>query len=199
MASTFDRGKSETFFNFPVASGGTVDVPGLPVLSSRSLKIVKAFLGHSKRDSGNVNIPRVNKDVQVGAFFEEVFIEWEHRREVSGVVDLVGTGSPCDRPRVDSLLDLRIIQIVREQSVDGSAVLRVGRVLDGEVESSITGAKVLVEIIRVDAGKRERWKSSRGNFLIKETDFVESGIVDLETGKLEIVGVASMFSPAGVV
>jgi len=74
-----------------------------------------------------------------------------------------------------------------------------GRVLDREVEGSISGTKVLVKIIGVDARKGKRGGSSGSDFLIESSDFSDSGVVNLQAGDFEEVGVTAVISPVNVV
>jgi len=199
VAGTLHGGESVSVFNFPVTSGGAIDVPRLPMLVGAAVEIVEAFLGDGERHGGDVDISGVDQDVQIGAFLEELFVEGEHRGEVTGVVDLISTGIPGGGSGVDSILDSGCVQIVRQKSVDRSALRDDGGVLDGEIEGTITGTEVLVEIIRVDAGKRESGRASGSNFLVESSDLTDGGVVDLEARNLEVVGVATVVGPVGIV
>jgi hypothetical protein len=195
VAGALDGGESISVFNFPVASGGAVDVPRLPFLKGGAVEIVEAFLSDSERNGSNINVSGVDEDVQVRAFFEEILVEGEHGGVVTFVGDQVGTSLPVGGSGVDGHLDLSSVKIVRKKGIDGSALGFDSGVLDREIKSGITAAEVLVEIIRVDAGKRKRRRASGSDFLVKNTEFGDGGVVDLQTGDLQVVSVTAVIGP----
>ena len=129
VTSSLNGGVGVFFEVLNVTSGGSVDIPGSPRPSrdGGTVQLSQAKLSLSSRDSGNIDITRVDEDVDIGPGADETLVEGDHA--LTGDVVLEGVARGANLPLasggglgVDGGLDILTVQVVDGQLVEGDRV-----------------------------------------------------------------------------
>jgi len=152
VSSSLEGGIRVMLENFDVSSSSSVNEPRSPDLIWDFVQFGQASMSDSKRNSGDINVTRVNQDLEFGSFGEEILVIGDHRVSKAGVVE--GSSSALVPRHVlgsDGTLDVLSVQVVDHSVSDGVASVGISKV-GGEFESSVSSAEILVKIIGIETG-----------------------------------------------
>jgi len=148
VSSSFDCGVGVCVSVFNVSCRSGFDEPWLPRRNDRSVQLKQARLSISKRNCCNVDITRINQNLDSWFLIWEVGVKRNHRLERGSVVDVVGANGPRESCNcVDCILNVSPVQIVCGVSSQIFAVWPSS--VDSKVEGSVSTAEILIKIIRI--------------------------------------------------
>jgi len=126
VAGAFHRGVSELIVYFPVSSGPFVHVPRAPSSGGGTVQFAETLLSVSKRDRQNIEIARIDENLQSGFVSNELSEEGDHRFTGALIMHVLAN-SPLGRIGIDRGLNVRQIQIGDDSVAERITVLRRDR------------------------------------------------------------------------
>jgi len=148
VSSSLDGSEGVVVVCFHITSGGTIDVPRSPNILDGVVQLEEAILSDRKRHCEYINISSIDHDLHVWSLSEKLLVVWKHACTAFSVSNGIRALIPSSWLSCNCRLNGSLVEVVCHSISERIARSRVTSV-DGEVQSSVAQAKVLVQIIRI--------------------------------------------------
>jgi len=148
VSSALNGSEGVVVVGLEIAGGSPVNVPRSPNIFDRFVQLEEAILGDGERHGEYINISSIDHDLHIRSLSEKLLVVWKHTGTTFGISDGIGAFVPSYGLSGDCSLNGRLVKVVRHSVSERITRSWVASV-DGEVQSSVAQAKVLVQIIRI--------------------------------------------------